>query len=703
MSSLTSIMSSAASGLIANQTALRVVSDNVSNVNTPGYVRKVVNFEPLSVGDAGGVSVGVISRVIDGFLQQASVTAAGDAGQAGVQSDMLDRAQAFFGDPGADTAFFNQLDTVFQSFTSAASNAASRVQRNQSLSTINDFLNQSKSIGGNLNALGTEADSRAAADVGQINGLLTQISDLNASITSGTASGQDMSDAQNSQAQLIDQLSSLMDVTVTSGPNGRVDIRGGQAGYALVDSAGPATLSYVTTPGAPSQVMISQAGGQARSLAPAGGELQGLMDLRNTEIPSLSAQLGEYTTQAVDQINRAHNAFSAVPPPTTLTGRNTGLDLPTAVSGFTGKTTIAVTDASGVVQQRVDIDFDAGTMNVNGSATPINFTSASFLSSLNTALGSAGSASFANGALSLSATGSNGVAIADDPTTPSNKIGKGFSQFFGMNDLITSTGYPYAATGLKATDPNGFNAGGQVTMRLSDANGAPLKDVTVTVPAGGSMQDLLDSLNATSGGVGLYGQFSLDADGRMSFASSLPGVGMSVTGDTTQRGADGPAMSQLFGLATGVGAARSGGFSVRADISADGSKLAFAQFDTTAAVGSSALAIGDGRGALALAAVGNATAAFQKAGAAGAITTTLAQYAAQLSGSIAQQSASATARQANAETISNEADTRRSSVEGVNLDEELIKLTTYQQSYNASARMISAVSDMYDVLLNMGV
>lgn len=700
MASLTSIMNSAASGLIANQTALRVVSDNVSNVNTDGYVRKVVDLQPMGVGDAGGVQVGVISRVIDRFLQQASLSASADSGSAGIQAEMLDRAQSLFGDPSSDNAFFNQLDKVFQAFTTAATNAASPVQRNQSTATITDFLNQAGSISTDLKSISAEADSRAASDVTQINGLLVQINDLNQAITRGSASGQDVSDAQNSQGKLVDQLAKLMDVQVTAGANGRIDIRGGQAGLALVDSAGAATLTYVTTPGAPSQVTIAQAGGQSRNLAPTGGELQGLMDQRNTEIPNISAQLGEYVTRAVDEINRVHNSFSAVPPPTTLTGRNTGLDLPTAISGFTGKTTIAVTDTSGVVQKRVDIDFDAGTMSVNGGS-PSAFTSANFLTSLNTALGGSGTASFANGALSLSAAGSNGVAIADDPTTPSSKAGKGFSHFFGLNDLISSVGYPYAATGLSGTSANGFAAGGQVTLRLSDANGAALKNVTVSVPTGGTVQDVLDALNATSGGAGLYGQFALDAQGRMSFTSSVPGVGMSVIGDTTQWGATGPALSQLFGIATGAGGDRASAFSLRSDIAADGMKLAFSKFDTTAAVGSSALAPGDGRGAVALAGVANATASFQKAGSAGAIITSLTQYAAQMSGSIAQKSSGAQDRQTAAETVVSEANTRRASVEGVNLDEELIKLTTYQQSYNASARLISAVKDMYDVLLGM--
>jgi flagellar hook-associated protein 1 FlgK len=700
MASLTSIMNSAASGLIANQTALRVVSDNVSNVNTDGYVRKVVDLQPIGVGDAGGVQVGVISRVIDRFLQQASLSAAADSGSAGIQAEMLDRAQALFGDPSSDDAFFNQLDKVFAAFTSATTNAASPVQRNQSTATITDFLNQAGSISSQLKAISAEADSRAASDVTQINALLVQINDLNQAITRGSASGQDVTDAQNSQGKLIDQLAKLMDIQVTTGANGRVDVRGGQAGLALVDAAGPATLSYVTTPGAPSQVTISQAGGQTRNLASTGGELQGLMDQRNTEIPNISAQLGEYVTRAVDEINRVHNAFTAVPPPTTLTGRNTGLDLPTAIAGFSGKTTVAITDPAGTVQRRVDIDFDAKTMSVNGGPATA-FTISNFLTSLNTALGTSGSASFTSGAMSLTAAGSNGVAIADDPTNPSSKAGKGFSHFFGLNDLISSVGYPYTETGLSATAGNGFTGSGQITLRLTDANGAALKDVVVTTPAGGSIQDVLDALNATSGGVGVYGQFALDSDGRLSFTSSLPGVGMSVIGDTTHWGTGGPALSQLFGIAAGAGADRASAFTLRSDIAADGMKLAFSQFDTAAMVGDSALAPGDGRGAVALAGVANAQASFQKAGSAGAINTTITQYAAQMSGSIAQKASSAADRQTAAETVVTEADTRRASVEGVNLDEELIKLTTYQQSYNASARLISAVKDMYDVLLGM--
>ena len=48
-----------------------------------------------------------------------------------------------------------------------------------------------------------------------------------------------------------------------------------------------------------------------------------------------------------------------------------------------------------------------------------------------------------------------------------------------------------------------------------------------------------------------------------------------------------------------------------------------------------------------------------------------------------------------------EASARRSAVEGVNLDAELVLMTTYQQAFNASARLIQAAKDMYDTLMGM--
>ena len=54
-----------------------------------------------------------------------------------------------------------------------------------------------------------------------------------------------------------------------------------------------------------------------------------------------------------------------------------------------------------------------------------------------------------------------------------------------------------------------------------------------------------------------------------------------------------------------------------------------------------------------------------------------------------------------AESVREEVKQRRMSEEGVNLDEELVNMTTYQQAYAAASRMIQAAKDLFDITLNM--
>ncbi|GAA3043418.1 flagellar hook-associated protein FlgK [Actinokineospora globicatena] len=55
-------------------------------------------------------------------------------------------------------------------------------------------------------------------------------------------------------------------------------------------------------------------------------------------------------------------------------------------------------------------------------------------------------------------------------------------------------------------------------------------------------------------------------------------------------------------------------------------------------------------------------------------------------------------------TITNQVDSARSATSGVNLDEELTSMITYQRSYEAAAKVMSTVDSMLDTLINrMGV
>ena len=117
--------------------------------------------------------------------------------------------------------------------------------------------------------------------------------------------------------------------------------------------------------------------------------------------------------------------------------------------------------------------------------------------------------------------------------------------------------------------------------------------------------------------------------------------------------------------------------------------------------GSAALGIGDGRGASALAASGSQTTNFSAAGGLPAIALSVSGYASEMSGYIGAQATNASDTQKTASALASQATTQRSTVDGVNLDQELVNLTTYQQSYSACARLMTAAQSMYDVLLQV--
>jgi len=139
-------------------------------------------------------------------------------------------------------------------------------------------------------------------------------------------------------------------------------------------------------------------------------------------------------------------------------------------------------------------------------------------------------------------------------------------------------------------------------------------------------------------------------------------------------GATAPATTPLI-VETGAG------FAVNQAILDDPAQLAIARPTGGAAGGAN-----DGAGAAALAALGNAAAA-QNA----AVAVTQIGAAARIA-----QDASASAS-----VFANEVAARILADGGVNLDEELSNLILYQRSYNANARVIAAVDELYQSLLNI--
>ena len=702
--SLTAIMNTASSGLQTAQTQLRVVSDNVSNVNTPGYVRKIAEQRTLtSQGMGAGVEVARIRLATDRFLQAASLNAGAESARQGVRFELYDRIQGLFGDPGGDSGFFSQVDGVFSAFAASAEDPTSSPRRQDALFRTQALFDEAGRIARQIQAVREDADSRIQSAVERTNSLLEQIEGMNLEISRATAIDGDASGAETAQSALIGQLAELVDIRVSVRSVGGVSIRTGTG--TLLAGEGAATLSYsragtITGETVFNEIWVTEPGGQKRSLLDSviSGEIKGLVELRDMEAPGAAERLAELVTHVADELNRGHNANSAVPAPVSLTGRNVGQTFESAIAGFSGQTTVAVVNAAGLIQTRADIVFSGATMTVNGAAA----TPANFLTVLNGQLGGAATASFTNGRLTLAAAGANGVAVADDATNPSDKTGRGFSHYFGLNDLISSERPAFYDNGLTAASPHGFTAGETLTFRFTGETGSRLRDLQVAIPAGGTVGDLVARLNDTTAGIGRFGAFSLAADGSLNFTGyGNPAPALSVLEDRTTQVPSGVSMTELLGIGGGVRASRADGFALRSDIRQSPARLALAQLNLAATPGSLALSTGDGRGALLLADAGERQAKFQAAGGSSGGMISVSRYASELSGEIGGKAAAARNQNQTAEALYTEANARQTAHEGVNLDEELVLMTTYQQAFNASARLIQAAKDMYDTLLGM--
>jgi flagellar hook-associated protein 1 FlgK len=719
--SLGSIMNIGVSGLMTAQDQLHVVSDNIANLNTPGYIRKVSHQTSVVTAGVGmGVQSGQVTLAADKFLQAATLKASSISAQSDTSYELLDQMQAQFGDITDTNNLFGQASSVLSSMAQLGEDPTSSASRQEAISYVSGFLSEAGRISTKIQTIRGDADTRIASAVTSVNDLLVSIRDLNGSISGAAVSGTDTTGAQTTQMSYIDQLSKLVDVRVTQEANGGVTVRT-QSGTVLVSGASAATLAYTPATSVDAStsfgpITLTGVNNETRDFADSlgSGEIKGLLDIRDKTSVAINDQLNEYVTQFSNQLNAAHNASSAVPAPTALTGKNTSLTEEEAITGFQGETNIVTLDSSGNITHKMTLTFDTdgsgnGSYLMDGVAG--TFSASSFVSDINAGLGGAATLDFTNGKMSLTSGGTDGVAVVDSPantatgTVPSNKLGQGFSQFFGLNDLVTSDVPTNFKTGLTGSSAHGFTAGDTISFVIKSATGATVANVQYAIPAGATtMTDLVTGaggLNDTTTGLGRYGTFALDGNGQLTFTGfGSPANTLGVTSDTTSRNGTGASFTQFFGLADSAGNAASH-LTVATRIENNVTNLSLAQVNLNAATGVSALAGGDGSGGLAMAAIGTQATSFNAAGLNAGGTSTLERYGSDLAGQVGNLAATAkTTKESNASLL-DEATSRRSSQEGVNLDEELIHLTTYQQAYSAAGRLVQAAKDMYDVLLNM--
>ena len=705
------ILSSGLSAVLTNSAALRVTSNNIANANTPGYSRRVVQQGALVAGDQlGGVKIEEIRRMADAFLDQEVMKANGSAGRFDVQSQIMKQLNMALGQPGDGQSIGSALSAVYAALGQASLDPNSLASR---LGTAGQFQSLARSISdlsGAVSDLRVSTNQQIGSVVTQANTLIKKIYDLSPSIHQALLAGDTSTPLLDQRDSLVQQLSQLVDVRTLPQPDGRLFVSTTDGTQLIGD--GYSELSYTPNVGPAFQpVTVQSVSAQTGQLIGTAspfdshaksGQLAGLLGVRDGTLVSLGEELGALAQSVSLAFNASHNANTAVPPPTSMTGRQTGL-LSTDTLNFTGATTLGIVDPNdGTLQHKIAIDFGAGTLSVDGgAASALGGTVGSFVSALNAALGASGSATFTNGVLAVSATGGDGVVIADAPGSATSRGGVGFSQFFGLNDLFQAKGAAIVTTGLSSSDTAGFAPGGTISLLLKGPHNERAGETSVAV-TGTTIGDTVTALNTAFTG---KATFALDANGQMQVtpAAGYSGYEMEVTLDTTARGTTGASFSSLFGLGIGEKMARARDFSLSPALQSSPQLLAFAQPTLTAAtaLASVVAAPGDNRGLLALQDLINQPHAFSPAGALSGRSVTLNDYTAAFYQDVASRGSAIEASKKAEDAHLQIATQNQSEKAGVNLDEELANMMVLQQAYNAGGRLIQVVQQLSDELMKV--
>jgi flagellar hook-associated protein 1 FlgK len=418
------------SAISATEVQIGIASSNVANADTKGYTQKTGNQVADYMGGVGtGVSVTGISSNVDQLLLKSLISATSDLGSADTTNNYMTELQQLFGTANSNgnsttgTSLANTLAALETALTSLSNSPSSVSLQSAVVSALGDVASQLRDTSSGIQKLRSNADQDIASSVTSINSDINQIANLNQQIKKMAAAGQSTADLEDQRNSALQDLSSYMNVSYYTASNGDLQVYS-SSGQALVDSSAH-TLSYTASSNVSASTSFSKitVGGVDITSQITSGKVGALITLRDKTLPAEQTQLDQLANQLKSALNSVSNGASAVPAPNSLTGAAT-VSSSTALTA-SGTVRIAVTDSSGKLVSYQDLDLSSYS-TVGDLATALNG-----ISGISASVD-------ANGHLTIKSTNSaDGVAINDMNSSIS---GAGFSDYFGMNDLVTGTG-----------------------------------------------------------------------------------------------------------------------------------------------------------------------------------------------------------------------------------------------------------------------
>jgi len=367
------------SALSTSEQALNVIGENITNANTTGYHQQnplLVEQMPVQVGNlslGSGVAIAQIERQQSTLIDNGITTNTFESNATTSALNSMQQLQS------ALTPGTGSLDTLLNSFFSDLQQLQSSpddlTQRSVFLNSATSLTSQLNTLSGDFATLGQNIDLQANQLVSQANALVPQIATLNGEIQQAEVQGTSPNTELDQRDQLINQLAAIVNVQVVAQPDGQVNILA--AGTPLVVGTQANALQY--SKDSSGNAILTQAGSQT-PLNVTGGQLGGLIAVRNQSLPAYVSQLNTLAQGIAQQMNELQATGLGLSGPSTfLSGTQSVSDpskpLANANLAFpvqAGSLFIGVTDQATGQRTLSKVQIDPATQSLQDVATALS-------------------------------------------------------------------------------------------------------------------------------------------------------------------------------------------------------------------------------------------------------------------------------------------------------------------------------------------
>ncbi|NNF99242.1 MAG: flagellar hook-associated protein FlgK [Desulfobacteraceae bacterium] len=300
---------------MAQQKAIDITGNNISNVNTPGYSRQRLNLSQAAPvrSDGGTLSTGVtagrkVQRIQDQFIWAQINAETESLGRWQAQKDALSKAELMF-DEVTGYGLNNAMSNFWNSWQDLVNNPSGQVERRSLLNTSEMLSMSFNKLSTDLQQVRTESDHNIKESLTDVNRLAAQIAEVNGKIANIEVNGFSANEYRDERDLLLRDLGELIDIQSFEDSDGFMTVSTG-GGKPLVERSISWELTAVPNAGGMNDVMwMDSAGGTADITSRIeGGKLKGWIEARDTAIPDYLNQLDALAQGIMSDVNTLHSA-----------------------------------------------------------------------------------------------------------------------------------------------------------------------------------------------------------------------------------------------------------------------------------------------------------------------------------------------------------------------------------------------------------